>query len=469
MNPYSPPADRIFGPLSLLPYGSTRVETPNPRRSRPARRLLCWNGNPDAMLPAIRLTLPLAIAIAAFLWTLPTQAQAPSRAQLLLGERQAKSESLTPPERTSIERGLRFIEKASERFNSVKGNETGLHYSSGHFPAGAGFGFGLGYTHNGMWVEGYPEPDRPNRLDFHVTAAYSTREYYELSSEVQLQNIAGSIFNVGVHGKYHENPQDDFFGIGNGSRRKDRTNYLFRSLGGGADLWLAPIRGFRAGGGVSYLSPSVGSGRDPRYASLETVFDPSTVPGSEGPQPDFLRVDAFLDYDRRDNPLYPRAGTFLGAKFSNFRDRHFDLYHFRRWEFDAQQYLPFDNGYKVLAMHGNVVMTDVGPNDSVPFYYMPDLGGAQRLRGFREFRFRDRNSVLTTVEYRWEAWWALDMALFADAGKVASRRSDIDFHDWELGYGLGFRFHSKKSFTLRLDLAFSREGFIPLVRAEHVF
>ncbi len=76
---------------------------------------------------------------------------------------------------------------------------------------------------------------------------------------------------------------------------------------------------------------------------------------------------------------------------------------------------------------------------------------------------------MATAEYRWEAWWAIDMALFVEAGKVASRRADIDFSDWELGYGLGFRLHDSKAFTLRLDLAFSREGFIPLIRAEHVF
>jgi Omp85 superfamily domain len=416
-----------------------------------------------------RLILPAALAIGSVLSPMPSRAEAPNRADLLKAEREAKTQELTPPKRTSIEQGLYFIDKAMERFNSVKGNESGLHYSSGHFPPGAGFGFGLGYTRNGMWVDGYPEPDRPNRLDFHFNAAYSTREYYETTGEVQLLNIAGTLFNFGVHGKYHENPQDDFFGIGSESRRTDRTNYLYRSLEGGADLWLAPIRGVRAGGGVSYLSPSVGSGRDDRYASIEQVFDPSTIPGLEGRLPDFLRVDAFLDYDRRDNPLYPRSGNYFGAKFSNFRDRHLDQYHFRRWEFDAQQYLPFDNGYKVLALHSNVVMTDVGPHESIPFVFLPDLGGAQRLRGFREFRFRDRNSVLATAEYRWEAWWALDMAIFADAGKVAARRSDIDFSDWELGYGLGFRFHSKKAFTFRLDLAFSREGFIPLFRAERVF
>jgi hypothetical protein len=319
-----------------------------------------------------------------------------------------------------------------------------------------------------MWVDGYPEPDRPNRLDFNTSASYSTHHYYEVVADAQLLNIGGSIFNLGVRGKYHENPEDDFFGIGFASPRSDRTNYLYRSLDGGADAWLAPIKGFRAGGGITYMSPSVGSGRDSRFASLEEVFDPATVPGFGGRLPDFLVVNAFLDYDRRDNPAYPRAGNYFGAKFSNYRDRHQDQYHFRRWDFDAQQYIRFDDGYKVLALRGNVVLTDVGAGEAIPFVFLPDLGG-NRLRGFREFRFRDRNSVLATAEYRWEAWWALDMALFADAGKVAARRSDVDLSDWEASYGLGFRFHSKKSFTLRLDLAFSREGFIPMFRAEHVF
>src|SRR5690606_37499751 len=123
-------------------------------------------------------------------------------ANLLVVEREARAEELAPPQRTRIEEGLAFIERASQRFNSVRGNESGLHYSSGSFPPGAGFGFGLGYTHKGMWVEGYPEPDRANRLDYNVSASYSTRKYYETVADAQLLNIGGSIFNLGVRGKY---------------------------------------------------------------------------------------------------------------------------------------------------------------------------------------------------------------------------------------------------------------------------
>ena len=41
--------------------------------------------------------------------------------------------------------------------------------------------------------------------------------------------------------------------------------------------------------------------------------------------------------------------------------------------------------------------------------------------------------------------------------------------DLDVSYGVGFRVHSNSAFVARLDLAFSREGFIPLLRFEHVF
>ena len=39
----------------------------------------------------------------------------------------------------------------------------------------------------------------------------------------------------------------------------------------------------------------------------------------------------------------------------------------------------------------------------------------------------------------------------------------------EVSYGVGFRFHSNSALVGRFDLAFSREGFVPLLRFEHVF
>jgi hypothetical protein len=54
-------------------------------------------------------------------------------------------------------------------------------------------------------------------------------------------------------------------------------------------------------------------------------------------------------------------------------------------------------------------------------------------------------------------------------GHVAPDRSDFAWNRFETTYGLGFRFHSNDAFVGRLDLAFSPEGFIPLLRFVYVF
>jgi outer membrane translocation and assembly module TamA len=57
------------------------------------------------------------------------------------------------------------------------------------------------------------------------------------------------------------------------------------------------------------------------------------------------------------------------------------------------------------------------------------------------------------VEYRWEAFSGLDMALFTDLGKVAASRSELDLSDLRRAYGVGLRFNTYRAVFLRLDLA----------------
>ena len=53
----------------------------------------------------------------------------------------------------------------------------------------------------------------------------------------------------------------------------------------------------------------------------------------------------------------------------------------------------------------------------------------------------------------------LDVALFYDAGKVASRRADLNLSGLHHNWGLGFRFHSPRATPLRIEFAHGREGF----------
>jgi hypothetical protein len=63
----------------------------------------------------------------------------------------------------------------------------------------------------------------------------------------------------------------------------------------------------------------------------------------------------------------------------------------------------------------------------------------------------------------------MDTAFFVDAGTVAARRRQLSVGDMDVSYGVGLRFHSNSALVGRLDLAFSREGFIPLLRFDHAF
>ena len=282
--------------------------------------------------------------------------QVPSRAASLKKEREARAAVLVPPERAANERRLNSIQKAFGFFENITGSWYGFNYTSGHFPAGAGFGYGLGYTKEAVGSR-YAEQNLPNRVDLKIVGAYSTRRYYRAGFDRAFRNLGGSFINMGIRGQSVEFPEEDYFGLGPDSVEENRSNYLYRSLEGGIDTWLEPVRGFRLGGGASSLSPRIGSGRDSRFPSLEEIFDHSTVPGFQA-QPDFWRYDGFVDFDYRDKPHHPRSGGFYGVRFSNYIDRDFDTFEFRQWKIGVQQYIHLPNQYRVLVLRADVVISD---------------------------------------------------------------------------------------------------------------
>jgi hypothetical protein len=413
-----------------------------------------------------RYTVMVAIALATAGVERAAAQPAPpqTRAAMLDQQRDEKMTTSTPHQPGLIERWLDKYDHHSAR--SIFGEWYGFRFVGGDFPAGAGLNYGAGYNH----VFGSTYTDRANRVEVSALGARSTRGYVRGSAGFALTNVGGAPIDVRARGQYYEYPQEDFFGLGQDSRVDTRTNYLLRSTDVDVSAAWRPTSMVEIGGGVGFMSPEVGSGTDRRYPSTETFFSSSSLPGFQS-QPDFLRTDVSAAFDWRDNPLHPHSGGRYGATFSNYSDRDLHAYDFRRVDIDLQQYVPLPNRYRLIALRAAATLTDADADagQQVPFYFQPTLGGGQTLRGFREFRFRDRNSLVLTAEYRWEAWWALDGAFFIDAGKVAFKREDLSLRDLDVSYGVGFRLHSNRAFVTRLDLAFSREGFIPLLRFEHVF
>jgi outer membrane translocation and assembly module TamA len=61
------------------------------------------------------------------------------------------------------------------------------------------------------------------------------------------------------------------------------------------------------------------------------------------------------------------------------------------------------------------------------------------------------------------------MALFYDAGKVTSRRSDFSFKKLKSDVGIGIRFHGLISTPLRVDFAVGNEGWNLVISGSAVF
>ena len=85
---------------------------------------------------------------------------------------------------------------------------------------------------------------------------------------------------------------------------------------------------------------------------------------------------------------------------------------------------------------------------------MPEMSIAIEKNPF----FYDAAAVNLNAEYRWEAFSALDLALFVDAGDVGPTWRSIVGAHLRSSWGLGFRFNTNRRVFLRLDVAGGREG-----------
>jgi hypothetical protein len=387
-----------------------------------------------------------------------------TREDMLRTSREDLAAASTAPTRSRVERFLYWYDHQSVLTKAL-GGWHGFHIGAGDFPAGAGMKFGVGYEKrvNGSLLE----PSLPDRVDLMAVAAYSTRGYKRLRGGLAWRDVAGSAVDIEGFGQYYDFPQEDFFGLGPDSSEEARTNYQLEAVETGALVRWRPSR-LNVTAGTFFFRPKLAEGTDSRYPSIEQGFGPSNAPGM-GTETDFLKLEASIALDLRDNPQFPKAGGRYAVTVAQFDDRDLERFDTRRVDVALQQFVPLPDRYRRLALRAEGTFTDAESGDAVPFYLQPTLGGARNLRGFREFRFRDRNSVLVGAEYQWEAWWAMDTALFVDAGTVAPSGRKLSLREMDVSYGVGFRFHSNKALTARLDLAFSREGFIPLLRFDHVF
>ena len=365
-----------------------------------------------------------------------------SRAASLEKLRADKAAALQPYEPGALERALLFVEREDPLGKIAPHNGFFVKYGYTGKPVGSGIGAGVGYRHDLF--------ERQARVAVELGGTW--RRYRMIRGDFSLPRLAGGRLELGVTGIDRHDPQEDFYGLGPASAKGDRVSFLFDRREFQGRAVVNPGGGFHIGVRTGRVAAQLGAGSDRRFPSIEERFSDAGAPGLTS-QPDFSYNDLFAVFDRRDQPGNPRAGGLYGFTWRRYSDQDFDRYGFRLFEADLQHFFPIFDKKRVFAVRGRVVTTSADPGQVVPFYFRPTLGGSDSLRSVSDYRFRDTNMLAVNVEYRWEAFSGLDMALFTDFGKVASSRRELDFDNLEHAHGVGFRFNTYKDVFLRVDLA----------------
>ena len=96
----------------------------------------------------------------------------------------------------------------------------------------------------------------------------------------------------------------------------------------------------------------------------------------------------------------------------------------------------------------------------IPFYNLSELGRNGTIRGFERGRFRDRDMVLGSLEYRYPIWFkGIDALLFIDAGKVSPDIiNDNSGNNFNISYGTGIRFWGPEGLVSKLEIGWSDDG-----------
>lgn len=385
-------------------------------------------------------------------WRRPLSDEPRTRAELIERDRREKKIALWPERQSpiatiindEIERGL------LDGFENGRG-KNGFQLPIGGMRSGQGAAFGVGYRRADWWND---------RIDWRVTARGTIELAYMFDFWMDFPRVARSehtFFNL--YARYENSPQMDYYGPGPFSREENRTSYRLEDLRFLLEGGYQVGRIFRVGATGGLYGAHIGAGQRGGVPSTEEVFDDSTTPGLSQ-QPDlFLVGGVFAQLDFRDRAGGPRSGGNYVARFTVFSDRDLERYSFKRIDLRADQYIPYFNKTRVIALHVRAVMTEVDETQDVPFYLQPTLGGNDDLRGFARYRYYDENSILFIIEHRWHSFSGMDVAVFADAGKVVPRAKQLDFHDLRFDAGIGFRFKVKEVVVMRIDNAISNEGY----------
>ena len=183
------------------------------------------------------------------------------------------------------------------------------------------------------------------------------------------------------------------------------------------------------------------------------LFDAQNVAGRN---PYFIAgVGVSLTYDNRSNAFSPDKGIFAQVYFNHFDKYLGSDYIYSNIVVDARKYFALRK--KVLAFQGYYTGNF---GDEIPIRSIATLGGSNRMRGYYEGRYRDKQLIVVQSEARLPIYKRFGAVVFGGVGDIGKSIDDFSLSDLKYSYGAGLRFAINKTekLNIRVDYGFAGNG-----------
>jgi len=235
-----------------------------------------------------------------------------------------------------------------------------------------------------------------------------------------------------------------YYGVGYDENHIDENqiDYNYQQFSANP-MWLQRLneKSF-AGFGVDF---HYGSGED--FDSLDSSVDYSLLTESSRS----VGANFLINYDTRNHVINPSNGRILQLNSFFYRQFLGSKTDFEVYDLQYSEYMPIARDSDVLAWQIRSRLT----HGDVPWDQLSKIGGGSLLRGYNIGRYRDKQMIISQVEYRMNLSGRHGMVYWTGAGMVADQVSEFSLQEILPNVGIGYRFEVKPRVNLRLDLAFA--------------
>jgi outer membrane protein assembly factor BamA len=282
-------------------------------------------------------------------------------------------------------------------------------------------------------------------------------------------------------GGWRVRPNARYFGIGPLAAESDESRFLQEMSWAGAsvDRKIGSGFSFEIGGMYSTVGnrgPETDEPEPPLAELFAEDLQAGRIPGY-GQRSDGWTASFSLTHDNTGETGRPDRGGLRRVKASYFTGVGGGDVGFWTYRAEIQQFLPLWTARRALALRTHLSWIENTGDDPVPFQRLLTNDDPDLLRGYDDYRWRDRGLAALTVEYRWPVWTyclppgaGVDAYLFTDIGQVFGDLEEISGGNLTESFGGGLRVIGfGGSFAARFEIAVSQEETLLRVRGDQLF